>query len=112
MTEGVHYKISFVTFARLLGFGKTDRERDVDTKNWYKKGTDLWDQFGNEKPFDRKISSEDSVKMLAVGNTPSFDKRTVCALKRKFLGMRDDVARIEGRGELMTGTRWTLAPEH
>jgi hypothetical protein len=29
MTEGVHYKIDFVTFARLLGFGKTDRERDT-----------------------------------------------------------------------------------
>jgi hypothetical protein len=41
-----------------------------------------------------KISSEDSVKMLAVGNTPSFGKRTVYALKRKFSGMRDDVARI------------------
>jgi hypothetical protein len=41
-----------------------------------------------------KISSEDSVKMLAVDNTPSFGKRTVCALKRKFSGMRDDVARI------------------
>jgi hypothetical protein len=41
-----------------------------------------------------KISSEDSVKMLAVGNTPSFGRRTVCALKRKILGMRDDVARI------------------
>jgi hypothetical protein len=41
-----------------------------------------------------KISSEDSVKMLAVGNTPSFDKTTVCAFKRKFSGMRDDVARI------------------
>jgi hypothetical protein len=29
MTEGVHYKINFVTFARLLGFGKTDRDRDT-----------------------------------------------------------------------------------
>jgi hypothetical protein len=29
MTEGVHYKINIVTFARLLGFGKTDRERDT-----------------------------------------------------------------------------------
>jgi hypothetical protein len=29
MTEGVHYKIDFVTFTRLLGFGKTDRERDT-----------------------------------------------------------------------------------
>jgi hypothetical protein len=41
-----------------------------------------------------KISTEDSVKMLAVGNTPSFGRRTVCALKRKISGMRDDVARI------------------
>jgi hypothetical protein len=41
-----------------------------------------------------KISSEDSVKMLAVGNTPSFGKRTVYAFKRKFSRMRDDVARI------------------
>jgi hypothetical protein len=52
-----------------------------------------------------KISSEDSVKVLAVGNTPSFGKRTVCVFKRKFSGMRDDVARIKGRDELMTGTR-------
>jgi hypothetical protein len=29
MTEGVHYKINFVTFAKLLGFGKTDRERNT-----------------------------------------------------------------------------------
>jgi hypothetical protein len=29
MTEGVHYRIDYVTFARLLGFGKTDRERDT-----------------------------------------------------------------------------------
>jgi hypothetical protein len=64
-------------------------------------------------PFGRKkISSEDSVKMLTVGNMPSFGKRTVCAFKREFPGMRDDVARIKGRGELMTGTRWTLALEH
>jgi hypothetical protein len=40
----------------------------------------------------RKISLEDSAKMLAVGNTPSFGKGTVCAYKRKFSGMRDDVA--------------------
>jgi hypothetical protein len=35
-----------------------------------------------------KISSEDSVKVLAVGNTPSFGKRTVCVFKRK--GRIDD----------------------
>jgi hypothetical protein len=32
--------------------------------------------------------------MLAAGNTPSFSRRTVCAFKRKFSGMRDDMARI------------------
>jgi hypothetical protein len=42
----------------------------------------------------QEISSEDSVKMLAVGNTPSFGRRTFCAFKRKISGMRDDVARI------------------
>jgi hypothetical protein len=41
-----------------------------------------------------KISSEDSVKMLAAGNKPSFGRRTICTFKRKFLGMRDDVAQI------------------
>ena len=29
MTEGVHYKLDFTTFARLLGFGKADREDEV-----------------------------------------------------------------------------------
>jgi hypothetical protein len=33
--------------------------------------------------------------VLAVGNAPSFGKRTVCAFKRKFSGMRGDVARYE-----------------
>jgi hypothetical protein len=41
-----------------------------------------------------KISSEDSVKMLAVGNKPSFGKKTICTFKMKFSGMRDDVAQI------------------
>jgi CO dehydrogenase nickel-insertion accessory protein CooC1 len=51
----------------------------VNTKNWYRKGTDLWAEFGKEMPFGRKISSKDSVKMLAVGSTPSFGRGTVCA---------------------------------
>jgi hypothetical protein len=33
--------------------------------------------------------------MLAVGNAPSFGKRTVCAFKGKFSGMRGDVARYK-----------------
>jgi hypothetical protein len=50
----------------------------VNTKNWYRKGTDLWAEFGKEAPFGRKFS-KDSVKMLAVGSTPSFGKGAVCA---------------------------------
>jgi hypothetical protein len=50
----------------------------VNTKNWYKKGTDLWAEFGKEAPFGRKFSSKDSVKILAVGSTPSFGRRAVC----------------------------------
>jgi hypothetical protein len=26
----------------------------VNTKNWYRKGTDLWAKFGNEMPFGKK----------------------------------------------------------
>jgi hypothetical protein len=26
----------------------------VNTKNWYRKGTDLWTEFGNEMPFGKK----------------------------------------------------------
>jgi hypothetical protein len=59
--------------------GTCTTDSGVNTKNWYRKGTDLWAEFGNEMPFGRKISSEDSVKMLAVGNTLSFGRRTVCA---------------------------------
>jgi hypothetical protein len=51
----------------------------VNTKNWYSKGTDSWAEFGKEVPFGRKFSSKDSVKILAVGSTASFDRRTVCA---------------------------------
>jgi hypothetical protein len=78
----------------------------VNTKNWYRKGTDLWAEFGNKTHSAGKISSEDSVKMLAVGSAPSFGKRTACAFERKFSGMRDDVAQIKGRDKLMTSTRW------
>jgi hypothetical protein len=30
----------------------------VNTKNWYRKETDLWAEFGKETPFDRKFSSK------------------------------------------------------
>jgi hypothetical protein len=46
----------------------------------------LWAEIGNEMPFGRKISSEDSVKMLAVGSTSSFGRRAVLCLKEKVFG--------------------------
>jgi hypothetical protein len=58
----------------------------VNTKNWYRKGTDLWAEFGKEAPFDRKFSSKDSVKILAVGSAPSFGRRAVCASKKEAFG--------------------------
>jgi hypothetical protein len=51
----------------------------VNTKNWYRKGTDLWSEFCKEAPFGRKFSSKVSVKILAVGITPSFGRRAICA---------------------------------
>jgi hypothetical protein len=58
----------------------------VNTKNWYRKETDLWDEFGKETPFDRKFSSKHSVKMSAVGSTPSFGRRTVLHLEEEAFG--------------------------
>jgi hypothetical protein len=46
----------------------------------------------------RKISSEDSVQVPAVGSVFPFGRRTVCA---GFAGSRADVARAEGRDEWM-----------
>jgi hypothetical protein len=59
----------------------------VNTKNWYRKETDLWAEFGKKTPFGRKFSSKHSVKMPAVGSTPSFGRRDVCAWTRKHSGI-------------------------
>jgi hypothetical protein len=58
----------------------------VNTKNWYSKETDLWAEFGKETPFGRKFSSKRSVKMLAVGSMPSFDRRAVLRLEEEAFG--------------------------
>jgi hypothetical protein len=58
----------------------------VNTKNWYRKETDLWAEFGKETPFSRKFSSKHSVKMPAVGNTPSFGRRVVLRLEKEAFG--------------------------
>jgi hypothetical protein len=58
----------------------------VNTKNWYRKETDLWAEFGKETPFGRKFSSKHSVKVPAVGSTPSFGRRVVLFLEKETFG--------------------------
>jgi hypothetical protein len=58
----------------------------VNTKNWYMKETDLWDEFGKRTPFDKKFSSKHLVKTPAVGSTPSFGRRAVSRLGEKTFG--------------------------
>jgi hypothetical protein len=55
----------------------------VNTKNWYRKETDLWAEFGKETPFGRKFSSKDSVKMPAVSRAPSFGRWVVLHLEKE-----------------------------
>jgi hypothetical protein len=64
----------------------TQAEGGVNTKNWYRKETDLWGEFGKETPFSRKFSSKHFVRMPAVGSTPSFGKRDVLRLKEEAFG--------------------------
>jgi hypothetical protein len=58
----------------------------VNTKNWYRKETDLWAEFGKKTPCDRKFSSKHSVKMPAVGSTPSFGRRAVLRFDKETFG--------------------------
>jgi hypothetical protein len=64
----------------------TVRYTSVNTKNRYKKETDLWAEFGKETPFDRKFSSKHSVKMPAVGSMLSFGRRAVLRLEEEAFG--------------------------
>jgi hypothetical protein len=58
----------------------------VNTKNWYKKETDLWAEFGKETPFGRKFFSKHSVKVPTVCSTPSFDRKAVLCLEKETFG--------------------------
>jgi hypothetical protein len=69
----------YIRFQNKITFYPVIEGAYVNTKNWYKKGTDLWAEFCKEAPFGRKFSSKDSAKILAVGSAPSFGRRTVCA---------------------------------
>jgi hypothetical protein len=45
-------------YATKLAKLRQEEEESVNTKNWYRKGTDLRAEFGDEIPFGRKQSSQ------------------------------------------------------
>jgi hypothetical protein len=54
----------------------------------------LWAQLGERiRPGEVRFLQKDSTKELAVGSWFPFGKEYVCA---DFVGLRDDVARVEG----------------
>jgi hypothetical protein len=65
----------------LVGNGK-----GVNTKNWYRKETDLWAEFGKRAPFGRRFSLKHSVKTSAVESISSFSRRAIPRLKEKAFG--------------------------
>jgi hypothetical protein len=58
----------------------------VNSKNWYRKETDLWAEFGRRVPFDKRFSSKHPVKSSAVGSTSSFGRRAISRLEEEALG--------------------------
>jgi hypothetical protein len=80
----------------------------VNTKNCYRKETDMWAEFGRRVPFGRRFFSKHSVEASAVGSTSSFGRRTFPRVKAKSI--RECVMtwiEYKVRDELMTGTRRT-----
>jgi hypothetical protein len=76
----------YVQFRNKITFYPITEGAYVNTKNWYRKETDLWAEFGKETPFGRKFSSKHSVKVSAVGSTPSFSRRVVLCLEKETFG--------------------------
>jgi hypothetical protein len=58
----------------------------VNTKNWYREETDLWDEFGRRAPFGKRFSSKLSVRTSAVGSASSFGRRAVSHLEEEAFG--------------------------
>jgi hypothetical protein len=71
---------------RLSTFRSTFDRGIVNTKNWYRKETDLWAEFGKEISFGRRFSLKHSVRALAVGSTPSFGRSVVLRLEEEVFG--------------------------
>jgi hypothetical protein len=49
------------------------------------KETDMWAEFGIRAPFGRRFSSKHSVEASVVGNSSSFDRRTVPRVKAESI---------------------------
>jgi hypothetical protein len=73
-------------FRNKIIFYPVIEEACVNTKNWYRKETDLWAEFGRRVPFGKRFSSKHSVKMSAVGSTSSFGRRVVSRLEEEAFG--------------------------
>jgi hypothetical protein len=66
----------------------------VNTKNWYRKGTDLWAEFGDEIPFGRKNLLGGFGKDACSRQCVIVWQKDCLRFYRKFSEIRDDVARI------------------
>jgi hypothetical protein len=55
----------------------------VNTKNWYRKDTELWAEFGRRVSFGKRFSLKHSVKTSAVRSTSSFGRRVVSRLEEE-----------------------------
>jgi hypothetical protein len=64
-------------FQNIITFYPVIEGAYVNTKNWYRKDTDMWAEFGRRAPFGRRFSLKRSVEASAVGSTSSFGRRTV-----------------------------------
>jgi hypothetical protein len=58
----------------------------VNTKNWYRKETDLWAEFGKRAPSGWRFSLKHSVKTSTDGSMSSFGRMVVSRLKEKAFG--------------------------
>jgi hypothetical protein len=76
----------YVQFWNKITFYSVIEGSYVNTKNWYRKETDSWAEFGKETPFGRKFSSKHLVKVPAVGSMPSFGRRAVLFLEKETFG--------------------------
>jgi hypothetical protein len=68
-------------FRNKITFYLVIEEAYVNTKNWYREGTDMWAEFGRRAPFGRRFSLKLSVEASTVRNTSSFDKRNIPRVK-------------------------------